>query len=156
MPFGEIDTVKQWLRIKGKVKKPEKEDPNRKIEGMQVKRKEVSGERLWGLFKQVSKRPEVFFKNCIVYNYIPLCFIHKTGKNIAPDQLKPATRNRLISLCNEAICEILDILQVKIVIGVGKWTEARLQALKKEGKLHIEGKDFLLRSAESHRWLCAT
>ena len=83
---------------------------------------------------------QVFFKNCIVYNYIPLCFIHKTGKNIAPDQLKPATRNRLISLCNEAICEILDILQVKIVIGVGKWTEARLQAIKKENKLQIEGK----------------
>lgn len=59
VPFGEIDTVKQWLKIKGKVKKPEKEDPNRKIEGMNVKRKEVSGERLWGLFKQVSKRPEV-------------------------------------------------------------------------------------------------
>lgn len=84
----------------------------------------------------------MFFKNCIVYNYIPLCFIHKTGKNIAPDQLKTATRNRLISLCNEAICQIVDILQVKIVIGVGKWTEARLLAIKKENKLQIEGKFF--------------
>lgn len=51
--------VKKWLKIEGKVLKPAKEDRNRPIEGMNVKRQEVSGQRLWGLFKKVSKTPEV-------------------------------------------------------------------------------------------------
>ena len=138
VPFGEIDTVKNWLRIEGKVKKPEKENPNRVIEGMNVKRKEMSGLRLWGLFKHVSKEPEIFFKQCVVYNFIPLCFIGKSGKNIAPDQLKASVRNRLIKLSGNAICEILDILQVKIVVCVGKWTEAKLNEIKKTSNLPIQ------------------
>lgn len=139
VPFGEITTVKEWLKIEGNVRKPEKEDPNRKIEGMDVKKKEMSGLRLWGLFKHVSKEPEVFFNSCIVYNYIPLCFIGKSGKNIAPDQLKLNVRKRLIKLCNDAICEILDILQIKMLVCVGKWTEARMNELKKESKIAIQG-----------------
>jgi len=138
IPFGEIDTVKNWLQIKGKVNKPEKEDPNRPIEGMNVKRNEVSGNRLWNLFKRIAKTPEVFFQKCIVYNFIPLCFIGKSGKNIAPDSLKPNVRNKLIRLCGDSLCEIIDILQVKTVVCVGKWTEARINEIKKEKNLRFK------------------
>lgn len=60
------------------------------------------------------------------------------GKNIAPDQLKPNVRKKLIKLCGESLCEIIDILQCKIIVCVGKWTEARVNEIKNESKLPVQ------------------
>ena len=40
--------MRDWLGIDGEVGKPEPEHPKRPIEGFQVRREEVSGNRFWG------------------------------------------------------------------------------------------------------------
>jgi len=50
VPFGEINMVRDWLKISGSVGKPSKEHPDRKVTGFQCTRSEISGLRLWGLF----------------------------------------------------------------------------------------------------------
>lgn len=89
VPFGEVAAVRDYLKISGEIEKPKEYHELRQIEGLNCRRSEVSGKRLWGLIKDLSKNdPEVFFKHCFVYNYCPLAFLSKTAKNITPAELK--------------------------------------------------------------------
>lgn len=89
VPFGEVNAVKEYLRISGEVQEPKSCHPKRKIEGLNCKRSEVSGKRLWGLIANLSKDdPTVFFKDCFVYNYCPLAFLSNSAKNVTPADLK--------------------------------------------------------------------
>lgn len=42
VPFGEVEVVKDWLKISGNVYKPRREHPQRPVLGMECKRSEVS------------------------------------------------------------------------------------------------------------------
>ena len=48
IPFGEVNAVRDYLQIDAKVGRPESEHPKRPIDGLDCKRSEVSGRRLWG------------------------------------------------------------------------------------------------------------
>ena len=56
VPFGEVSAVRDWIGLKGEVKKPNPEHPKRPVEGLECSKSEVSGRRLWGLF--ADKFPE--------------------------------------------------------------------------------------------------
>ena len=43
VPFGEVNAVRDYLKLSLPVQKPKKEHPNRPVEGMNVKRSEGSG-----------------------------------------------------------------------------------------------------------------
>lgn len=88
VPFGEIDMVKNWLKISGPVGKPAREQENRKVTGFECKRSEVSGKRLWGLFKELCGTPEKFFEHAYVHNYCPIALMDKKGCNITPAEMK--------------------------------------------------------------------
>lgn len=89
VPFGEIAAVRDFLKISGEVEKPEKQHERRPVEGLNCRRSEVSGNRLWGLIKDLSENdPQVFFKDCFVYNYCPLAFLSRNATNITPAELK--------------------------------------------------------------------
>ena len=51
IPFGEVSLVRDWLGIRGKIARPAREHPKRPVLGMQCRRSEVSGARLWGWAK---------------------------------------------------------------------------------------------------------
>ena len=65
VPFGEVGVVKDWLKITGEIGKPEREHPKRLVEGLQCKRKEVSGRRFWEFFKGLCGTPEKFTQHCL-------------------------------------------------------------------------------------------
>ncbi|XP_054010987.1 single-strand selective monofunctional uracil DNA glycosylase isoform X2 [Hylaeus anthracinus] len=88
VPFGEINMVRDWLKISGPVGKPAKEQPNRKITGFQCTRSEISGKRLWGLFQELCGNPEKFFKHAYLHNYCPIALMDKKGRNITPAEIK--------------------------------------------------------------------
>ncbi|XP_033116949.1 single-strand selective monofunctional uracil DNA glycosylase-like [Anneissia japonica] len=137
VPFGETNFVKDWLGIVGNVGKPPVEHPSRQIVGLKCIRKEVSGSRFWGLRKNLCGTPDVFFKHSFVYNICPLVFMSSTGKNITPPTLLAKYRKPLLKVCDEALCEIIRLLDVKIVVGVGKFAEKQTKvALDNAG---IEG-----------------
>ena len=119
VPFGEIGMVREWLGITGRVDKPDREHPKKPVTGFSCRRSEVSGRRLWGLFRARFGAPEAFFARFFVINYCPLLFMDAEGRNITPDKLRPADRKRLMEACDTALREMVARLQPTRIIGIG-------------------------------------
>jgi single-strand selective monofunctional uracil DNA glycosylase len=125
VPFGEVSLVRDWLGIQASVDKPKNEHPKRPILGFDCGRSEVSGARLWGALKERYGAPEAFFANAYVANYCPLVFMEDSGRNRTPDKLLPNERARLYAACDRHLCTLVELLEPKFVIGVGKFAEER-------------------------------
>ncbi|MDQ6912857.1 MAG: single-stranded DNA-binding protein, partial [Verrucomicrobiota bacterium] len=61
IPFGEIAAVRDWLGIEASIAKPKREHPKRLVTGFDCPRTEISGHRLWRLFRERFGTPEKFF-----------------------------------------------------------------------------------------------
>ncbi|MFT7801086.1 single-strand selective monofunctional uracil DNA glycosylase [Arapaima gigas] len=125
VPFGEVKSVRDWLKISGEVGRPPEEHPKRRILGLSCTQSEVSGARFWGLFRKLCREPAVFFRHCFVHNLCPLTFMSSSGKNLTPPELSAGDREALLNLCDEALCQIVQMLGIATVIGVGKVAEQR-------------------------------
>jgi len=95
----------------------------------------VSGRRLWGLFRARFGVPARFFDRFFVLNYCPLLFLDTDGRNLTPDRLKPAERERLQASCDRALRHSIECLRPARVIGVGNF--AAQQAERALGGLAI-------------------
>ena len=128
VPFGEVSLVREWLRIDGRVSRPDPEHPKRPIEGFACTRSEVSGARLWGTIRERFQSPEHFFAEHFVANYCPLVFMEASGKNRTPDKLPTAERTALFEACDEHLQALVRALGPAWVIGIGKFAEGRARA----------------------------
>lgn len=133
VPFGEIDLVKNWLHIEGTVLKPPREHPGKRVDGFACRRSEVSGRRLWGLFRELFGTPEKFFERFFVANYCPLLFLDSNGRNITPDKLKPSDRAPLLDACDKALSRTIKYINPALVIGVGNFAEAQIMRVLDDG-----------------------
>lgn len=131
VPFGEIEAVRDWMGIEGDVTAPEKEHPKRKIEGFDCARSEVSGKRLWGLFKHLYPNPADFFADHFVINYCPLIFMEESSRNRTPDKLPVREQESLFAACDKRISEVITILEPDWCLGVGKFAEKQLLKIAK-------------------------
>ena len=138
VPFGEIAAVKDWLKIAGEVKKPKKEHPKRKIEGFECKKSEVSGRRLWGLFKDRFGKPDHFFKNHFVLNYCPLVFMEESGRNFTPDKLPAGEQKPLMEYCDQHLKRVVEILDPEWVVGVGKYAAGRAESVLRNTDIKVD------------------
>ncbi len=130
VPFGEIRAVVDFLGINAPVGKPRREHPNRPIEGLSCKRSEVSGQRLWGLFKSRFQNADAFFEMHFVSNYCPLVFMEESAKNLTPDKLPSALRKPLEDVCDDHLSKLIEALEPEWVIGVGGFaTECAIRVL---------------------------
>ncbi len=125
IPFGEIAAVRNFLKLDAPIRKPKSETSYRPIEGMNCKRAEVSGARLWALFAEQHGTAKEFFRQHFVANYCPLAFL-ENARNVTPDKLPKAERALIDALCNQHLVEMVEELQPEWIIGVGKY--ARKQA----------------------------
>lgn len=128
VPFGEVTAVRDWLGIEAAVGRPAVEHPKRPITGFSCARSEVSGARLWGLWKSIASTPQRFFSWGFVVNYCPLVFMEESGRNLTPDKLAPKERAALYAPCDEHIAEVVRLLAPEWVVGVGKFAEGRARA----------------------------
>ncbi|GAB1869319.1 Single-strand selective monofunctional uracil DNA glycosylase [Camponotus japonicus] len=135
VPFGEINMVRNWLKIFGPVKSPLKEHPDRKVTGFQCTRSEISGLRLWGLFRDLCGSPENFFRYAYMHNYCPLAFMDARARNITPAELKGEGQKILHEACDKALIDIIQLLKVKIIVGIGNYAEKRAQIAVQTGGL---------------------
>ena len=133
VPFGEITHVRDWLEIECPIDRPLIEHPKRPIQGFDCPRSEVSGQRLWGFFKKTCGEPDVLFKRFFIVNYCPLVFMEESGKNRTPDKLPADEREALFAICDRALARIVDRLQPKLIIGVGRFATDR-------AKIALDGK----------------
>ena len=132
VPFGEIEAVRGWLGIKAAVNKPENEHPKRPIEGFSCTRSEVSGRRLWGLFRERFGTPYEFFRDHFVANYCPLVFMDSGGANITPDKLPREEAQPLFKICDCALKDTIKLLSPQWVIGVGGFAKKRIDSVSAE------------------------
>jgi len=130
VPFGEISAVRDWLAIEAAVDKPECEHPKRPIEGFSCYRSEVSGRRLWGLFRLRFKTPDNFFREHFVANYCPLVFMEEGGANITPDKLPADEAGPLFEICDRALADTIKLLKPQWVIGVGGFAKKRIDRVR--------------------------
>jgi len=125
VPFGEVNVVRDWLKIEAPVHKPRREHPERPVEGFACKRSEVSGRRLWGLFAERFGCAEDFFVSYFVVNYCPLAFFGKTGRNLTPDKLPASQTATLFAACDQHLRRVMEILQPEWLIGIGDFAGKR-------------------------------
>lgn len=123
VPFGEIEAVRDWIGVEEAVDRPANEHPKRPIEGFECQRSEVSGRRLWGLFRERFVDSDEFFENHFVTNYCPLVFMEHSARNRTPDKLPAGERTELDQLCDQHLQTILGVLQPECVVGVGAYAE---------------------------------
>jgi single-strand selective monofunctional uracil DNA glycosylase len=139
VPFGEVEIVRAWLGIHGRVARPAREHPSRPIEGFACRRSEVSGARLWGWARARHGTPERFFARYFVWNYCPLVFMEASGKNRTPDRLPAAEREALFAPCDRALRAIAALLAPRHVIGVGAFAAERARASLADGPFALGG-----------------
>jgi single-strand selective monofunctional uracil DNA glycosylase len=125
VPFGDVAMVREWLGIEGTLRIPARAHPKRPVLGFQCERSEVSGSRLWGWARDRFGTPERFFARFFVANYCPLAFVEKSGRNRTPDKLAADERKALFALCDDALREVVDYFEPRIVIGIGGFAERR-------------------------------
>lgn len=132
IPFGQIAEVRDWLGITAKIDNPKKENPKRPVLGFNCHRSEISGARLWGLFRERFGTADDFFREHIVMNYCPLVFMEKSGRNRTPDKLPPREREKLFAACDDHLREIVEIFRPEWLIGVGDFAAKRARLVFQE------------------------
>ena len=124
VPFGEVNVVREWMRIETPIARPADENPKRPIEGFACTRSEVSGRRLWGLFAERFGDAQAFFAEHFVANYCPLAFFDH-GRNLTPDKLPAHEAAPLYAACDEHLRELVAAVQAEWVVGIGAFAEGR-------------------------------
>lgn len=140
VPFGEVAAVTGWLGIGSGVTAPSRQHPKRPIEGFACRRSEVSGRRLWGLFRDHEPDPVRFFRDHFVINYCPLLFLSDRGSNVTPDKLPAEARRLIESACDRHLVRLIEILRPEHLVGVGdfarKCAQRCVAALVKPPRIH--------------------
>jgi single-strand selective monofunctional uracil DNA glycosylase len=129
VPFGTVSWARDWLGIGGAVSRPRTEHPRRPVLGFDTEREEVSGQRFWGWASRRFDTPDSFFRRFFVANYCPLLFLEESGRNRTPDKLAVAERRALYAACDEALGQIVEVLQPIRIVGIGKFAEDRAKAV---------------------------
>ena len=137
VPFGEINAVRDWMKIDAPIGTPDKIHPKRPVLGFACTKREVSGQRLWGWAKKTFKTPNLFFRRFFVGNYCPLLFIEESGRNRTPDQIRVAERNPLQEVCDHALRRMIEHIKPRYVVGVGKFAEKRARIALSDYKVKI-------------------
>lgn len=126
VPFGDVSTVRDWLGVTGQVGQPAVTSPKRPIQGFELTRREVSGERLWGWIKARWGTPDRFFASHFMWSHCPLMFIHTNGaRNITPDRLNVNDRRVLYPPCDVMLAMLIDVLEPRHIVGIGNYATAR-------------------------------
>ena len=127
IPFAATSVVRDLLKITNlEVGQPRKPHPKRPVSGLDWPKEEVSGTRLWGLLANEYGSAESIFKSVFLLNHCPLMlFSGERATNITPDKITGPTTKALLERCDEHLREVVDIMQIERVIGVGRYSEKR-------------------------------
>jgi len=127
IPFAATSVVRDLLKITDlEVGQPSTPHPKRPISGLGWPKEEVSGTRLWGLLENEYGSAESIFKSVFLLNHCPLMlFSGERATNITPDKITGPTTKALLERCDDHLREVVDIMQIERVIGVGRYSEKR-------------------------------
>lgn len=132
VPFGEVEAVKNFLGIDELViSRPSNELSDYPVNGFDCTRSEVSGKRLWGLFRQRYGESDKFFSENFVLNYCPLLFLSGRpggrARNLTPDKLDMTERRKLFAPCDNCLRQVIELIKPEYLIGVGVFAASKAQ-----------------------------
>ncbi|MBU6428069.1 MAG: single-stranded DNA-binding protein [Cyanobacteria bacterium REEB65] len=137
VPFGDPQFVRDWMGIRGHVQQPRQAHPKRPIVGLDSKRREGSGQRLYGWARDRWGTAERFFADVFVTNYCPLLLLGTGGENITPADLPKRDLAALHEACDAALAEVLSALSPQVAVGVGNYARKRLEEVVRKYKMTI-------------------
>lgn len=129
IPFGDVVTVREWLKLSHAIGLPKAMHPKRPVQGLDCTRVEVSGARLWGAIAKRHPDPATFFARALVLNYCPLLFLDEKGANVTPDKLRASERAACEEICDAALARVVEVLRPEHVVGVGLYAKKRLEKI---------------------------
>lgn len=127
VPFGDVVSVREWMKLTGAITSPKDVHPKRPVLGLDCPRVEVSGARLWGAIAKRHPDPATFFERALVLNYCPLLFLDERGANVTPDKLKAGERAACEEICDAALARAVEVLAPRHAVGVGLYAKKRLE-----------------------------
>ena len=127
IPFAATSVVRDLLKITDlEVGQPRNPHPKRPVSGLDWPKEEVSGTRLWGLLADEYGDAGSIFKSVFLLNHCPLMlFSGDRATNITPDKIAGPTTRKLLERCDQHLREVVGIMQIERVIGVGRYSEKR-------------------------------
>ncbi len=127
IPFAATSVVRDLLGITGiGVGQPSTPHPKRPVNGLQHPNEEVSGTRLWGLLEQRYGTAETIFEHVFLANHCPLMlFSGPRATNLTPDKVRGPSVTALMERCDQHLREVVAVMDVETVIGVGRYAESR-------------------------------
>ena len=135
IPFGSTGIAKNQLEIEPhKLETPKNAHPKRPIMGLELERQEISGQRLWNLLFEIYGTTKGVFSNVFVVNHCPLLLLGETGKNLTPDNLPSQIMKPILKACDDHLLEVVEILGIERIVGVGKYAEKRARIAFGVGK----------------------
>ena len=137
VPFGEVNAVRDWMKINAPIAQPKTPNPSRPVEGFACQRSEISGQRLWALFAERFPNADDFFAQHFVANYCPLAFFDK-ARNVTPDKLPKSETAPLYDACDAHLRASVEALKPEWVIGIGKFAEAQARAAIAASHPHVK------------------
>jgi single-strand selective monofunctional uracil DNA glycosylase len=129
VPFGEVNSVRDWLGIEEKVGQPKAWHKRVPVSGFACPRSEVSGSRLWGLLKEHYGSADQMRRELVVSNYCPLLFLDEAGTNLTPDKIGKEDRAVLYAACDAYVAEAIKMLRPEWVLGIGRFVEKQLNSI---------------------------
>lgn len=139
VPFGDVEMVRDWLNIDGRVESPGHVHPRRPVLGFDCSRREGSGRRLWTWASDRFGSPEAFFSRFFVGNYCPLAFFCDDAGNLTPDKLPLSERRALQEVCDQALRETVATMRPAWVLGIGRFAERRVAAALAGSGIRVGG-----------------
>ncbi len=139
IPFGEVNVVKEYLKIDEPLLALPITHPKRPIEGLLCERSEVSGRRLWSLIEKKFPLSKQFTPHLAIMNYCPVVFVDTgpTGKNIIPEKIEKEVRVELEKVCDTYLDDIIDIIRPISVVGIGQYAKKKLSLSIARSKKNI-------------------
>ncbi|MAU18341.1 MAG: single-stranded DNA-binding protein [Euryarchaeota archaeon] len=139
IPFAATSVVRELLGIRDlPVDQPRNPHPKRAVTGLDWPKEEVSGTRLWGLLADHYGDAESIFQRVFIVNHCPLMlFSGERATNITPDKITGPTAHALLERCDDHLREVVDILGIERVIGVGRFSEKRAGAALAETDVEV-------------------
>jgi len=74
------------------------------------------------------------FNNIFVVNHCPLLLLGESGKNLTPDNLPASVMKPVLDACDEHLRQVVEIMEIERIIGVGKYAEKRARMAFNAGK----------------------